>query len=143
MWLTRSLRGATGSLATSPQLICSPGSQAVSLLTGRTAATPNPLITSQRLRQRCTNPVIAMAKPRKKAPTKTVKITCANCRAFLYKYRKGGNGALVKCFHERIVEDATGGKLECPGCGQAFARETMIRGAPANKMIGGKVNMQK
>lgn len=94
-------------------------------------------------RHRWACPVVAMAKPRKKAPEKTVKIYCTNCRAFLYKYRKGGNGALVKCFHERIVEDATDGKLQCPGCGQDFARETMIRGAPANKMIGGKVRMQK
>ncbi len=84
-----------------------------------------------------------MAKPRKKAPTKTVKIFCAGCRAFLYKYRKAGNGALVKCFHERIVDDATNGKLSCPECGQEFAREAMIRGTPANKMIGGKVTMQK
>lgn len=48
-----------------------------------------------------------MAKPNKKQPSKTVEIYCAKCKAQLYKYRKGGKGALVKCFKERIVEDYT------------------------------------
>ena len=57
---------------------------------------------------------------------------------------KGGTGNLVKCFHERIVEDATqGSSLQCPQCGVQFARPAMIRGKPANKMIGGKVFFQK
>ncbi|KAK9794313.1 hypothetical protein WJX73_004752 [Symbiochloris irregularis] len=89
--------------------------------------------------------IVAMAKPRKKAAgSKTVKIHCANCRAFLYKYQKDGKGSLVKCWHERIVEDATkDGELSCPECGTEFARPTMVKGRPANKMIGGKVTMQK
>ena len=46
-----------------------------------------------------------MAKPNKKGPSKTVGIFCSQCKAQLFKYRKGGKGALVKCFKERIVTD--------------------------------------
>ncbi|AJR08247.1 hypothetical protein C9J03_13285 [Photobacterium gaetbulicola] len=83
-----------------------------------------------------------MAKPNKKGPTKTVDIYCAGCKTQLYKYRKGGKGALVKCFKERIVKDFTLQEGICPHCDQAFARDTLIRGAPALKMIGGKVVMK-
>ena len=83
-----------------------------------------------------------MAKPNAKGPVRTVQIYCSKCKFQLFKYRKGGKGALVKCFIERIVEDHTTTKCHCPGCNQAFARETMIRGAPAYKIIGGKVHMK-
>lgn len=83
-----------------------------------------------------------MAKPNKKGPTKTVQIYCSKCRALLYKYRKGGKGALVKCFIERIVEDHTLSPCICPECGGVFAREALVRGTPAFKMIGGKVMMK-
>ncbi|EGR0300891.1 hypothetical protein FMH07_15110 [Vibrio parahaemolyticus] len=83
-----------------------------------------------------------MAKPNKKQPSKTVEIYCAKCKAQLYKYRKGGKGALVKCFKERIVEDYTQTPCFCPSCGQVFARDTLVRGTPAFKMIGGKVTMK-
>ncbi|RTE86728.1 MULTISPECIES: hypothetical protein [Gammaproteobacteria] len=83
-----------------------------------------------------------MAKPRKKLPLRSVDIFCASCRAPLFKYRKGGKGSLVKCFLERITENHTKEPCICPGCGQQFARETMIRGAPAYKMVGGKVRMK-
>lgn len=83
---------------------------------------------------------LTISKPRKKQPLRTVDITCAACRAPLFKYRKGGKGALVKCFIERIAEDFTETPCHCPGCGQQFARETMMRGTPAYKMIGGKVH---
>lgn len=56
---------------------------------------------------------------------------------------QGGKGSLVKCFIERIVEDTTAGDLKCPECGTEFARPAMIRGKPANKIIGGKVTMSK
>ncbi|CAB0150892.1 hypothetical protein PSI9734_01331 [Pseudidiomarina piscicola] len=49
---------------------------------------------------------------------------------------------MVKCFVERIVEDHTQATGICPSCGQEFARETMIRGAPAYKMVGGKVRVK-
>lgn len=60
-----------------------------------------------------------------------------------HRYKKGGKGSLVKCYKERIVEDFTDGKLECPNCGQLFARDTMVHGKPAFKMIGGKVYQKK
>ncbi|MGF1680054.1 hypothetical protein L4D09_08635 [Photobacterium makurazakiensis] len=83
-----------------------------------------------------------MAKPNKKGPTKTVDVYCAGCKTPLYKYRKGGKGALVKCFKERIVKDFTTDAGTCPQCQKVFARDTLVRGAPAFKMIGGKVTMK-
>lgn len=83
-----------------------------------------------------------MAKPNKKGPVRTVDIFCARCKCKLFKYRKGGKGALVKCFVERIVEDHTNKPCYCPNCEQPFARETMIRGTPAFKIIGGKALMK-
>ncbi|ALS98992.1 hypothetical protein [Lacimicrobium alkaliphilum] len=83
-----------------------------------------------------------MAKPRKKLPSRTVDVNCAACRTALYKYKKGGKGSLVKCFVERISQDYTHTPCTCPGCGQVFARETMIRGTPAYKIIGGKVQVK-
>lgn len=83
-----------------------------------------------------------MAKPNKKAPEKSVDIYCSKCRAPLYKYKKGGKGALVKCFKARIVKDFTVISCVCPSCTCTFARETLIRGMPAFKMIGGKVTFK-
>ncbi|KXF80928.1 hypothetical protein [Enterovibrio coralii] len=83
-----------------------------------------------------------MAKPNKKLPERSVDIHCGKCKALLYKYKKGGKGALVKCFKERIVEDRTSTPCECPECGNVFARETLVRGAPAYKIIGNKAVMK-
>lgn len=83
-----------------------------------------------------------MAKPNAKGPTKTVQIYCVKCKTQLYKYRKGGKGALVKCFKERIVDDFTNKEGQCPNCNSTFARPAMIRGAPALKIVGGKVTMK-
>lgn len=83
-----------------------------------------------------------MAKPNKKGPSKTVDIFCAGCRAMLFKYRKGGKGALVKCFKERISRDYTTQACVCPQCETVFARDTLVRGTPAFKIIGGKVRMK-
>jgi hypothetical protein len=80
-----------------------------------------------------------VAKPNKKGPTKTVDIFCSKCKTQLFKYRKGGKGALVKCFKERISQDYTTTACTCPQCENIFARETLIKGTPAFKMIGGKV----
>lgn len=80
-----------------------------------------------------------MSKPNKKGPTKTVDIFCKACNSPLFKYRKAGKGALVKCFKERISKDFTNAACTCPECGQVFARETLIKGTPAFKIIGGKV----
>ncbi|ASJ96163.1 MULTISPECIES: hypothetical protein [Shewanella] len=83
-----------------------------------------------------------MARPNKKAPERTVEIFCAKCKSRLFKYRKGGKGALVKCFKERIIEDDTHTPCHCPQCDQCFARDTLIRGVPAFKIIGGKALMK-
>ncbi|MFS1874446.1 hypothetical protein [Enterovibrio norvegicus] len=83
-----------------------------------------------------------MAKPNKKGPTRTVDILCAKCKSPLFKYRKGGKGALVKCFKERIVTDFTTTPCECPNCGTVFGRDTLVRGTPAYKIIGGKAVMK-
>lgn len=83
-----------------------------------------------------------MAKPNKKGPIRTVEIFCTQCKTLLFKYRKGGKGALVKCFKERIVSDFTDTACVCPQCQQTFARDTLVRGTPAYKMIGGKVYMK-
>jgi len=80
-----------------------------------------------------------MAKPNKRAPTSSVNVYCAKCKTQLFKYKKGGKGSLVKCFKERITEDYTTTPCTCPGCEAVFARDTLIRGTPAFKMIGGKV----
>ncbi len=83
-----------------------------------------------------------MAKPNKKGPTKTVDIFCSGCKSQLFKYRKGGKGALVKCFKERISRDYTNEHCICPECQAVFARETLVRGTPAYKIIGGKAYMK-
>jgi len=70
---------------------------------------------------------------------RTIAIHCRGCRLLLYRYRKGGRGALVKCFVDRIVEDRTAGDLRCPGCGETFARPLQIGGKLAHKIVGGKV----
>ena len=74
-----------------------------------------------------------------KIDRRTIAIHCAKCRTLLYRYRKGGRGGLVKCFVDRIAEDRTNGDLKCPECGQEFAREQMMSGKPAHKIIQGKV----
>ena len=74
---------------------------------------------------------------------RTIKVYCANCRTLLYKYLKAGPGRLVKCYTDKIVEDYTYGELRCPRCGTGFAREKMIRGRLANKIIQGKVFVRR
>ena len=80
----------------------------------------------------------ALAMPRSKLPARTVKVVCNACDTVLYRYAKNGKGALVKCWEQRILEDFTAGDCRCHGCGQLFARKTMVRGRPAHKIIGGK-----
>ncbi len=70
---------------------------------------------------------------------RTIRVYCSNCGCLLYKYQKAGPGRLVKCYKDRIVKDYTHADLRCPNCGHEFARETMVYGRPANKIIQGKV----
>lgn len=69
----------------------------------------------------------------------TIKVVCAKCQTLLYKYKKEGGGELIKCYTSNILEDNTKVKLHCPKCGQQFAREAMVHGRPAHRIIGGKV----
>lgn len=50
---------------------------------------------------------------------------------------------MVKCYRDKIMKDFTKGDLKCPQCEGTFARETMIHGKPANKIIQGKVFVKK
>jgi hypothetical protein len=62
------------------------------------------------------------------------------CNTRIFKYKKGGNGSLVKCYVERIVEDFRSpedietGELKCPACGSEFARHALVHGRPAYKV---------
>ncbi|MDE3270610.1 hypothetical protein [Pseudoalteromonas sp. G4] len=82
-----------------------------------------------------------MAKPNKRLPERVVDIICTSCKTRLYKYHKNGKGSLVKCFKERIAKDFCDVSCICPTCGQEFAREQMIRGSVAYKIIGGKAKI--
>ena len=85
------------------------------------------------------------AAPRSKLPQRRVDISCDKCKARLFRYAKanGAGSQLVKVYHERIVEDHTNGVfVACPKCGQRFAREAMIHGKRAFKIVGGKVHMK-
>ncbi|WP_371186181.1 hypothetical protein [Thalassotalea maritima] len=79
-----------------------------------------------------------MAKPNKKLPEKSVNVICSQCRQILFKYKKGGKGSLIKCFKERIVSDYTSQPGVCPNCHSQFARDALVRGTPAYKIIGNK-----
>lgn len=79
-----------------------------------------------------------MAKPNKKGPVKTVDVLCCRCKTLLFKYRKGGKGALVKCFKERISKDFTHQACTCPECNTVFARETLVRGRRHIKLLAVK-----
>ncbi|NTS77299.1 hypothetical protein HR060_10525 [Catenovulum sp. SM1970] len=83
-----------------------------------------------------------MAKPNAKLPTRTVDVSCLKCKSPLFKYHKNGKGNLVKCFKARIATDFTTEPCVCPQCHSLFARETIIRGMPAYKIIGGKVSFK-
>jgi hypothetical protein len=76
---------------------------------------------------------------KKNAKDFVIKIHCAGCRTFLYRYRKEGAGKLIKCYVSNILEDGTAGDLKCPNCNQPFAREAIIHNRPAHKIIQGKV----
>ena len=65
------------------------------------------------------------------------------CKTLLYRYKKEGQGHLIKCYKDGIIEDRTKGDLRCPKCKQLFAREAMIHGKPANKIIQGKVYVER
>mmetsp|Transcript_1874 Transcript_1874/g.3214 ORF Transcript_1874/g.3214 Transcript_1874/m.3214 type:complete len:86 (-) Transcript_1874:1428-1685(-) len=69
----------------------------------------------------------------------TIRIFCSGCNSKLYKYKKRGNGSLVKCFVDRVLKDWTKGDMKCHVCSSEFARSAIIKNKPAHKIIGGKV----
>ena len=78
---------------------------------------------------------------------RSIDVICSACLTKLYKYRKGGNGSLVKCIPDRILIDYTqeasdseNPSLSCPKCGQVFARIAQMGGRIVYKIIGGKVS---
>jgi len=71
-----------------------------------------------------------------------IEVVCAKCGTMLYRYAKEGAGQLLKCYISGVREDNTKGDRRCPKCGQEFAREAMIHGRPAHKIIQGKVNIR-
>lgn len=72
-------------------------------------------------------------------PLYTIAVHCSTCSHLLYRYQKEGPGKLVKCYVDRIVEDATKGNLTCPSCGRQFARNATVHARPAHKIIGGTI----
>ena len=104
-----------------------------------------------------------LAAPRTKGieSYQTVTVACSKCSELLFRYKKknGLRSNLIKCYVERIVGDPHGllaareelrasaggasGELCCPACGSGFARDALIHGRPALKMVGGKVRMRK
>lgn len=70
-----------------------------------------------------------------------IDVYCSECRTQLYRYRKDEKGHLVKCYRDSILKDFTDAEnpLHCHECGIEFAREAMIHGKPAYKIIQGKV----
>lgn len=92
----------------------------------------------------------------------TVAVLCKSCGARLFRYKKknGMKSSLIKCYIERICEDSAGllasraalaedgaagagGEWRCPECQTTFARNALIHGRPALKLVGGKVRMAK
>jgi len=67
-----------------------------------------------------------------------IQVYCSKCSSLIYKYKKIGKGSLVKCYVSRIISDEAKGQLVCPKCSNEFARQILIRGKPANKLIKGK-----
>jgi hypothetical protein len=113
-------------------------------------------------------PVRMLAAPRKKGVDsyQTVSVACQKCDTLLFRYKKknGLKSNLIKCYIERIVQDEHGllkprqqpstegasqpcssqsNELHCPTCQSRFARDALIHGRPALKMVGGKVRMWK
>ncbi|MCD6270190.1 hypothetical protein J7J23_00200 [bacterium] len=72
-----------------------------------------------------------------------IKVYCSSCGALLCKYQKEKEGRLLKCFEDKVIEDYTDGDIYCPNCQQKFARETIISGRLARKIIRGKVFTRK
>jgi DNA-directed RNA polymerase subunit RPC12/RpoP len=112
---------------------------------------------------------MAAAKPKTTFDSyQTVSVNCNKCGLRLFKYKKknGTKSNLVKLYIERIVDDCASiisdtsntsnasntsdttdddndKDWKCPNCQTKFARDAMIHGRPALKLIGGKIRMTK
>lgn len=74
----------------------------------------------------------------------TIDVFCNTCRSQLFRYLKEGEGHLMKCYvsniSKRFDEE---NPLHCPECNTQFARDAMIHGRPAYKIIQGKVFVRR
>ena len=59
-----------------------------------------------------------------------------------YSAKQLRKAKLVKIYDQRIVKDYTEDQQHCPQCGEQFAREAMVHGRLAYKVINGKVSMK-
>eukprot|EP00656_Telonema_subtile_P014250 TRINITY_DN17274_c0_g1_i2.p1 TRINITY_DN17274_c0_g1~~TRINITY_DN17274_c0_g1_i2.p1 ORF type:complete len:112 (+),score=14.24 TRINITY_DN17274_c0_g1_i2:49-384(+) len=84
-----------------------------------------------------------LAAPRSKLPERRVHVFCC-CGAKLFKYAKanGASSKLVKVYRGRVVTDYTAGGTDCPKCAQQFAREDLVHGKPALRVLQGRVSMK-
>jgi len=66
-----------------------------------------------------------------------IDVFCSKCRSQIFRYRKEGEGHLMKCYTSNVLRDFTSPEnhLQCPECDTQFARNTMIHGRPAYKII--------
>ena len=75
----------------------------------------------------------------------TIDVFCSKCRSQLFRYLKEGEGHLVKCYVSNISRRSTDEEkpLYCPECDTQFARDAMVHGRPAYKIIQGKVFVRR
>ena len=81
----------------------------------------------------------------KKRGEYNIDVYCSGCRAQIFRYTKEGEGHLVKCYQSNVIRDYTDPEnpLHCHECGSEFAREAMIHGRPAYKIIQGKIFVRR
>ena len=78
---------------------------------------------------------------------KFVNVEC-KCGQDIARYKKEGDGYLMKMYLDMITEDRagvfrtdlqTGDEIDCPSCGKRIATDQMIHGRPAAKVNHGAI----
>lgn len=144
-------------------LLCSGPLRSTGFVARRTRPTvgPHQVVCCERIQQTASSTYSTTtslhAKPKRGSVVdtyQTVSVNCAKCRERLFRYKKknGTKSNLIKCFVERIAEDSAhilrdrpqeASEYACPNCQTVFARDAVIRGLPALKLVGGKTRMSK